>query len=414
MILLKRFFKTIILGFIIFISLVITLINFKLYPADKADSKKDIGLHLNFLESELKHNNLGNKMQEIFPEGFVFVNALYGLAWCEYGMADSNPSVRKKALNEALFSYDQISSEKAKSIFETGLIPEHGIFYTGWNNYLLSKILLLDSGFANSTEYKNIFQKQCNSISVAFMDSKTPFLESYSSQCWPADNCVALASLSNHDKIFTPKYAAMLADWINRVRQKLDSRTRLIPHKVNSTTGEKIEGARGCSISLILRLLSEIDLPFAKEQFVHYRENFVTTTFGLPSIREYPVGLDGYGDVDSGPVIFGVGFAGTLVSIGTFSALGDNLSAEHQYETIHAFGFSCKNADSKKYLFGQLPIADAFISWGRSTCLNHNERINSTSTFWRLKFHLISILIIAILSLPFYLHKIILVFRNRQ
>lgn len=370
-------------------------------PAILPARKADIILQLNFLEKELKEHHLGDRMQGIFPEGFVFTNALYGLSWCEYGMSDSATSIKARALKEALFAYGQINSEKARSIFDPGLQPEHGIYYTGWNNYLLSKILLLDSNVVNKEAYKQLFSKQCELIAGALRNSGSPFLQSYENNSWPADMCVAMASLGNYDRLFTPKYGGLIAEWISNVKLKLDPNTQLVPHKVNAATGATIIGARGSSISLIIRLLAEIDSNFASEQYKAYRENFVATVLGLPSIQEYPKGQTGSGDIDSGPVIGGVGFAGTIVSIGTFSVAGDSVLADQQYKTIHAFGMSYKTADTKAYLFGQLPVADAFIAWGRSSGLNH-ENINPPSPFWRFKFHIISVVAITMVWLLYF------------
>lgn len=341
-------------------------------------------------------------MQNVFPEGFVFANVLYGLSWCEIGLVDSSLSSKEKALNEALYAYNQISSSKAKSIFDPTLNPENGIFYLGWNNYLLSKILLLDTNFNGSRYYKMVYNKNCDLIANALTHNSSPFLQSYQNQAWPADMCVAMASLSNYERINDSRFKNIIKNWVTQIKAKVDPRTKLIPHKVNHENGKTIEGARGCSISLILRLLSEIDHTFSKEQYTLYKKNFVTTTFGLPCVNEYPVGLCGSGDIDSGPVIFGVGFAGTIVSIGTFSAMEDYELAEMQYKTINAFGFSSKNSDSKKFISGQLPISDAFIAWSRTTQLHDISNSSQTSLFWAYKFHLISILIITIFWALFY------------
>ena len=87
----------------------------------------------------------------------------------------------------------------------------------------------------------------------------------------------------------------------------------------------------------------------------------MTTLFGLPFISEFPKGQSGESDIDSGPVILGVGFAATIVSVGTHAAVGNIHSAEDQYKTINAFGFPLTTSNNKRYLFGQLPIADAFF-----------------------------------------------------
>lgn len=396
------------IGFLLLFTIYLLSTNFNLYSEKfrKAGEERDIILQLNFIGKELKSNNLGKRMQEIFPEGFVFTNVLYGLSWCELGISDSTKTIKAQALNEALYAYNQINTIHAKSIFSSSLIPENGIFYTGWNNYLLSKILLLDSNFNNSREFKIIYVKQCEAISNALVNSNSPFLQSYENQSWPADMCVAMASLSNHDKIFNPKYQTILSDWIINVKAKLDPKTKLVPHKVNSDNGKTVEGARGCSISLILRLMSEIDSNFAMEQYKLYKENFVSTTFGLPSINEYPKGQSGFGDIDSGPVIFGVGFAGTIVSLGTFSVLGDKDLSENEFKTINSFGLGTKNKETKKYILGLLPIADAFIAWGRSSGLSSTKSTIKPSKYWRLRYHMISITIITFTWSLLYFKKI--------
>lgn len=217
---------------------------------------------------------------------------------------------------------------------------------------------------------------------------------------------VAMASLSNHDKIFKPKYKKVIDAWIQNITNKLDPLTHLIPHKVNSETGVSVQGARGCSLSLILRMLAEIDPKLAKEQYEIFREKFVSTTFGLPSLREYPKGQHGFGDIDSGPVILGVGFSGTIVMIGTFYKLDYGYLAERQYKTINAFGFGSVARDQKKYLFGKLPMADAFIAWGRATGINYQNPANINDN-WRMKFHGISLLLFAFFWI-IYFRKVII------
>jgi hypothetical protein len=214
--------------------------------------------------------------------------------------------------------------------------------------------------------------------------------------------CVAMASVNNYNQLFKANYDTIIANWIGQVKAKVDPKTKLIPHQVNPDNAETLEGARGSSISLILKFIAEIDSNFALEQYAHYKTHFVTTTFGLPAISEYPKGEIGQGDIDSGPVILGVGFSGTIVSIGTFAALGANDLADRQYRTINTFGFGYKTANKKQYAFGMIPIADAFIAWGRSSGLNQVEKVPHAFKFWRWKFHLISFSVVAFIWFLFY------------
>ncbi|MBI3232894.1 MAG: hypothetical protein HYZ42_02445, partial [Bacteroidetes bacterium] len=224
--------KKIVFALLILSTIFILWINVALYTntSDTVHSKQDIKLQLNFLNEELKNNNLGNRMQELFPEGFIFTNALFGLSWCELGLADTSKQLKAQALKEALYAYEQINTNEAKSIFNTNLKPENGIYCVGWNNYLLSKILMLDTNFENSRIYKKIYINQCEEIMDALQHANTPYLESYAGQSWPADMCVAVASVSNYDKVFKPKYQHVISDWVTKVKSRLDPKTLLIPH----------------------------------------------------------------------------------------------------------------------------------------------------------------------------------------
>ncbi len=402
--------------FLILISLlsaIILWVNVQLYTENHSvkEKQKDIIEQLNFLESELKTNDLGNRMQAMFPEGYVFVNALYGLSWCElalaYGVKDE---IKTRATMEALYAYDQIDSDRGREVFNETMVPAYGIFYQGWRNYLLSKIVSIDVEFENKEYYVNQFNENCELIFKAVQSSETPYLSSYPNQCWPADMFVAMASLSNYNILNSNTYQFVVDSWLEKVKGHLDMNTGLVPHRVEATSGRSLGGARGSSSSLILRMLSEIGGPFARNQYDRFESHFMTTTFGLPSVREYPKGTFGLGDVDSGPVIFGVGFSATIVNIGLQSRFGEFATSERQYKTINAFGFKRRMNEKKSYLFGALPMADAFIAWGRASDLSSMrplKYVNHNNLFWKQKFNMIALLFISLLWTVYFGRRII-------
>jgi len=380
------------------ITIIILGLNFKLMSGKQSSeaAKDDILLQLNFLETELKYNDLGARMQSIFPEGLVFINALYGLTWCELALAESsNLNLKNKAVNEALYAFKEIDSDKAQKSFPNYTRPKFGIFYNGWRNYLLSKILLVDIKFEDSDLYMNKFADQCDKIERAILSLDSPYLESYDSLCWPADTFVAIASLANYDITFTPRHNLTIKNWLTRVNNLLDKSTGMIPHRVNPNTGLSLGETRGSSMSLMLRMLTEIDAHFADIQYRLFKEQFVTEIVGLPIVREYPKGIKGYGDVDSGPVILGIGSVATIVSSGFFSMYNDYDLSPKQHKTINALGLEIKTKTEKKYIFGLMPMADAFIAWGRASELNiRHEFMIEDKFIWLPKFHLISGLIL--------------------
>ena len=387
-------------------------VNVLLYRPVKKDKAwyQDVRAQLAFLESELKVHDLGSRMQQLYPEGYVFIHALYGLAWAELAQRDipETQALKSKAIEEVLYAYHAIDSDEGKWPFSQYMIPEYGAYYAGWRNYLLAKLLSIDADFPGKAALQEQFQKQSLSLTIAFREFESPYLASYPQQSWPADSFLAVASLALHDRLFEPIYDVELKNWLKKVKSTLDPETGMIPHKTDVTTGSTIQGSRGGSIALMLRLLAEIDTEFALDQYQLFEANFVSTAVGLPMVREYPKGVWGTGDIDSGPVIFGTGFAATIMGMGTYKSLGIDIAADRQYQVIHAFGLSRVQNGERSYLLGSLPMADAFIAWTRVTppVVMTRQEIKG-SNFWRLKFQTLCMLLLLLAWLPFYKKRLV-------
>ena len=352
---------------------------------------KNVYNQLSFLKSELRAG-AGHKMQQIFPEGFIFINVLYGLTWADL-IQNLNASsfIYQEGITEIDWAFKEINSPNGKRIFSEKLPLQYGAFYRGWTNYLLAKKLQIQSSQETDSMEIKLFQENCREISEAIQKSPIPYLESYHQSAWPADIMPCVASLKIHDQIFEPKYDTLIQNWVASVKQNLDTETGLIPHSFNNKTGKTSQGARGCSQSLILTFLVEIDEEFSKEQFEIYKKLFTDTRFTLPGIREYPKGKEGKGDIDSGPVILDIGGAASIVGQRTMALHGDWTMYEGLRNCIESFGVGLTNSGKKKYIFGKLPMADAFIAWSNSVESNPNQM--NVDSNWRWKFQALSLFI---------------------
>lgn len=401
---------------LLFSGLVLTVnIEFHSVPSTRSAYQEDIIHQLNFLSSELKDHRLGERMQVLFPEGYVFVNALYGLAWCELALAmPEDAMLLNHATTEALYAYSNLDIEYARSIFPSYIKPSYGVFYAGWKNYLLSKILTLPAAFPERDQYVVRFSAQCDTLVKFINATENPYLESYVGAAWPSDTFVAMASVAGYDQLFQPRYQRSITDWIDKVKKHLDPKTGMVPHEVDAVTGETTHGARGSSSALMLRMLAEIDGSFGREQYDLVMKRFVITRCGLPALREYPQGQQGPGDVDSGPVIFDVGFSGTIVMMGTFAAYHHPKEAIEQFRAIHAFGFTLETDGQRQYLFGKLPMADAFITWGMATMVRYEVPSVNVAGVWPLTFHVISLGILLVVWIPYFWKSIRTKWKRRK
>lgn len=144
---------------------------------------------------------------------------------------------------------------------------------------------------------------------------------------WPADQSATLASLGRYDAAHhTHLLDAPLDGWREVMAKHLDAKTGL---PVSEVTG-KAPGAkypRGCAQSFITRYLSEVDPTLAADWWEKYRAHHLTRIGVIVGFREWPRGVDRSGDVDSGPIVLGIGAAASAFAIAAAKSQGDDTLA---------------------------------------------------------------------------------------
>ena len=322
-----------------------------------ADNPASVRRQLAFLRSELE-SGAARDAQAMFPEGYFFSYALYGLTQVDLGLGEP-PAERADELAAARWALAALDSAEGREVFDAGLTPAYGVFYRGWTNWLRGGVLSLSPSPADAAR----FERDSAELAAAFAGSATPYLAAYPGQAWPVDSTVAIASLRLHDKLFPPRYAATVDGWVAAAKQRLDPRTGLLPHRVDVATGAPIEVARGTSQSMIQRFLVDIDPAFAAQQYSLFRQRF--RAYG-PAVREYPAGVAGEGDVDSGPLLFGISLSATAVTMGAARVQGDDRLADALTGLADATGVPLDTPHTRRYAFGVLPIGDAFVAWSKT------------------------------------------------
>ncbi len=354
-------------------------LNLRLYGQPDTSPKE----HLAFLKSALQQGE-AERMQGLFPEGYFFCYVLYGASWIDLAVAD--PSFSEKALKEARWALSHLESEAGREAFPVDQEPPHGVFYCGWTNWLRGGILKLEK----EGPEKGQFQADCRALAEQFR-RRGPYLEAYPGQAWPCDSTVAMAALALHDHLYQPSFSSLRAKWLDQAEPLLD-------HQVTPSR----QSARGTSQVIIGRFLFEVDPYLAARHYKTFRRNYVTTRLGLPGVREYPLGSDGPGDVDSGPLVLGLSFSATGVMPGMARLQGDKALLNPLEQTIDTFGFPVAG----RYLGGALPAADALLIWSRTAVSWTGQPTPETSYpsvvgwGWRWPFHLFWFILVSLVWLP--------------
>ncbi len=325
---------------------------------------QDVLLQLRFLKKELHEKNGAEAQQNLYPEGFVFANALYGLAWINFAEnLDKNSSLFSEAKTESRWAYEQIITDESRAVFNPNLPLIYGAFYRGWSNYLLSKHLLLETNQIDSS-LLNTYVKNCVSIKYTLNLTQKTYIESYENQTWAADNVLCLASLRNYKRLTqSDDYEPTVIAWLSKIKTHLDSNYQLVPHFYDLKKEKGIAEPRGSSQSLMNCFWIELDSAFAKKQFDIYKKEFLSQRLGFKAVREYPQQIDKQGDIDSGPVIWGIGAAASVVGVRALASNGDTKNATQLSHSIECFGFPSTDTDAKKYLGANILMLDLFRVW---------------------------------------------------
>jgi hypothetical protein len=386
------------------------LLYFNLYLLNydpKEGRLKNNAAQRSHLKRAIHEENAAEQMQGIYPEGYCFTYALYALIWSDCILYDNANCNKQTAKNEMDYALQKLESDEGKAIFSPNLPLPYGAFYNGWLNYVRGMRLKVNqTSSENDPILIKKFEEGCDNIASAWQKDSAIYLESYLEQTWPADNILCLASLALHDQLFEPKYKAIINAWLAKIKSAEDPKTGLIPHSFSHATGRIKEGARGSSQSLMLCFLPEIDQQYALEKYELYQKYFLDYRLGLPSIREYPITQpNAGGDIDSGPVVFGIGGSASIVGVRALanqSKFQNNATSTALLATLEGLLIPTQKGEERRFLFGKLPILDIFLTWtaGNSSLINSDFSAN-----WRLKFQIISFL----MALPMMIFLFLLI-----
>jgi hypothetical protein len=368
----------------------LALLNFRLYRPGRVETAI---AQLRFLESSLAEGG-AERMQSIFPEGYVFTWALHGLAAAQVARAlPPSDERREDALRAAREAVAHVDSDAARATFDSDMEPKYGAFYTSWSLYLRSSVLRASGAWGTAPFDLERFERDCDSLATALSRSENPYLQSYPGSAWPADTAPGVAALAIADSIFGGRYRSTVSRWVRAVRHKVDPRYGALPHEAYFIDGSAVGDPRGESLALMSFVLADVDTSLARQQYEILRRNFVDYTWGVPGVREYPHGVNRRGDIDSGPIVLGYSGPAVVVGAGAAIANGDEELATTLLASTDMLGFPIEIAGRRRYAGGFLPVGDAFLAWARSAApaAHRTSYAPLVPRWWRLPIHALSL-----------------------
>jgi hypothetical protein len=215
-------------------------------------------------------------------------------------------------------------------------------------------------GLVPASRYSRLHDAVTAALARRIEASPTGLLETYPGERYPVDNCAVIASIALHTQLTEGGREALVAGWARRCRTRyVDPASGLLVQAVDGR-GNPVDAPRASGTALGLYMLSLGGMELAGDLFRSLQRDCATSFLGFGLVREYLSGHAGNGDIDSGPVVFGVGFSATGFAIGGCRAFGDPEAYRKLYRTAHLVGSPLDAGGTRNYVCGG-PLGNAIL-----------------------------------------------------
>ena len=130
--------------------------------------------------------------------------------------------------------------------------------------------------------------------------------ESYPDECWLFCNTVALASIRIADVLDGTDHSVLISNWVHTAQDKLTDKETGLLIATYDLDGNPLPCGytpEGSTIWMACHMLQVVDPILAENQYKLAHHYLARSFLGFGYSREWPEGLEGSMDVDSGPVI---------------------------------------------------------------------------------------------------------------
>ena len=228
--------------------------------------------------------------------------------------------------------------------------------YLGYLNFLLGLYREIDP----QNQFASLNDKLTETLIRRVQASPNRLIETYPGEWYPVDNSPGLASIAMHGRATGADYTAFLAQQENLFRTRyIDPKTGLLAQAINPN-GSVRDIHRGSGTALSIFFLSRGCPKLAGEMYSGVRRNLASGIFNFGAVREFPRGVQGNGDIDSGPVIFGFGFSATGFGIAGARAFGDERFFSSLYASAILGGAPLRTRDGLDFLTAG-PLGNAIL-----------------------------------------------------
>ena len=192
--------------------------------------------------------------------------------------------------------------------------------------------------------YHDLTVEQADMLAGELLAADHHLADDYPNECYPNDVLWAAVAVQRGGSLEGRRYDDLSRELMRVLNGPVKTEHGLPAFRIDAVSLRQYQPARGCGNSGILNLAGELDPAIANDWYAAYVDNYWEDGW-LKGFREMPRGEPDIADVDSGPVVLGVGSVASAFGIGAARAVGrHDHAAQLSMEALSAswptpFGF---------------------------------------------------------------------------
>ena len=235
--------------------------------------------------------------------------------------------------------------------------PQGHAAYLGYLNLVLS----LDRATFADSRHTALNDHISAALARRFGAAPKHLIETYPNEGYPVDNAAGLASLLLHQRLTGADHSAALAGTLECFRTTWrDPHTGLLLQAIDHRTGQSYDRGRASGTALASYFLAMAAPDLARPLFESICTHLAGSILGFGYVDEYTAGERGDGDIDSGPLIFGMSPSGTGFTIASARVFRDRALYVRLARTAYLTGAPVKRGADRFFITGG-PLGNAIL-----------------------------------------------------
>ncbi|MBK8256138.1 MAG: hypothetical protein IPK82_26150 [Polyangiaceae bacterium] len=236
-----------------------------------------------------------------------------------------------------------------------GLPGGKGHGYLGYSNLSLSMVRLVDP----NSKRADLHDRLTEALAKRLEESPHALFETYPGEAYPADMAMVAGSIALHDCAVGRPERPFFKKWKEDFSKWIDPGSGLLYQSGFWESGKPAGPPRSSGTALAALALAYLDRDLSKQLFSGLQKA-QTSVLGYSAIHEYAAGQTGTGDIDSGPVVFGVSVSATGFTMGSARLHGDRELFTGLYRTADLFGVPVHKPSGVRFMSGG-PLGNAIL-----------------------------------------------------